>query len=343
MASTFPEKPPRGAFSWVWCSRSGFRHGLGEEVTDTMKRILVVAAVIRREGRILIAQRPRDKHMGGLWEFPGGKVEAGEPVADALVRELEEELGITATAFQPLIRITHDYPDKAVCLDVWEVSGFSGEPHGREGQQVRWVTDAELPAFDYPAANRPIVTAARLPAHYHISPADLDEAGYAEWTGAALARGARLLLLRAPALGRSAYLALAQDCLARCRDAGARLMLHGDPALLGEVAADGVQLPAARLAMLGARPDIGARWLAASVHDARELALAERLGVDFVTLSPVQATPSHPGVSGMGWEAFAALVAQAHVPVFALGGMRGDDLAQARAAGAQGIAGIRGL
>ena len=65
--------------------------------------------------------------------------------------------------------------------------------------------------------------------------------------------------------------------------------------------------------------------------------------MDFVTLSPVQETPSHPGVPGMGWEAFAALVAQAHVPVFALGGMRGDDLARARAAGAQGIAGIRGL
>lgn len=308
-----------------------------------MKRILVVAAVIRRDGRILIAQRPRDKHMGGLWEFPGGKVEAGEAADCALVRELEEELGITATAFRPLIRISHDYADKAVCLDVWEVTDFAGEPHGREGQAVHWVTPDELPGFDYPAANRPIVTAARLPARYHISPPDLDEAGYRDWLVQALARGARLLLLRAPALPAPRYVALAQDCLARCQAAGAQLLLHGDAGLLAEVPAAGVHLPARVLATLAARPDIGVRWLAASVHDAGELALAERVGVDFVTLSPVAATPSHPGVPGMGWEAFAGLVAQSHVPVFALGGMRAEDLAQAWSAGAQGIAGIRGL
>lgn len=308
-----------------------------------MKRILVVAAVIRREGRILIAQRPLDKHMGGLWEFPGGKVEPGEPVAQALVRELDEELGIVARDFAPLIRISHDYPDKSVCLDVWEVTGFAGEPHGREGQAVRWVTADELPAFDYPAANRPIVTAARLPGRYLISPPDLDAAGYAAWCEAALARGVRLLLLRAPALAEEPYRAVARDCLARCRAAGARLLLHGDPARVAGLDADGLHLPAAALAALTARPLPAAQWLAASVHDAAQLARAEALGVDFVTLSPVCATASHPGASGTGWEAFAALVAQAHVPVYALGGMVGADEARARAAGGQGVAGIRGL
>lgn len=308
-----------------------------------MKRILVVAAVIRRNGRILIAQRPRDKHMGGLWEFPGGKVEEGEVVGHALVRELEEELGITATTFRPLIRITHDYPDKAVCLEVLEVTGFSGEPHGREGQAVRWVSEDELPGFEYPAANRPIVTAARLPAHYFISPPDLDEAGYDAWLAEAQARGARLLLLRAPALLPGRYVALARELCARCHAGGMRLMLHGDPALLAQVPADGVHLPWSRLAALPSRPDIGPRWLAASVHDRAELARAEQFGVDFVTLSPVLATPSHPGQPGMGWEAFAGVVAQAGLPVFALGGMRQADLEQAWRAGAQGIAGIRGL
>lgn len=308
-----------------------------------MKRILVVAAVIRREGQVLIAERPRDKHMGGLWEFPGGKVEDGEPVERALVRELEEELGVTPTAFRPLIRITHDYADKAVCLDVWEVFAFTGEPHGREGQQVRWVTEAELPGFEYPAANRPIVTAACLPALYHMSPPDLDEAGYGAWLDAVLARGARLVLLRAPAFAPAPYISLATDCLRRCRAAGARFMLHGDPSLLMEIAADGVHLPWSRLASLTARPGIGARWLAASVHNQEELAQAERIGVDFVTLSPVAATPSHPGQPGMGWEAFAALAEQAHIPVFALGGLKAEMVAQAWQAGAQGVAGIRGL
>lgn len=309
-----------------------------------MKRILVVAAVIRRDGRILIAQRPRDKHMGGLWEFPGGKVEAGEPVQHALVRELEEELGITPTGFRPLIRISHDYPDKAVCLEVWEVGAFAGAAHGREGQTVRWVTPLELPAFAYPAANRPIVTAARLPAQYHITPPDIDEATGEDWLARALARGAGMVLLRAPPLATGRYEALAGHFLQRCRQSGAQLMLHGDPSLLLRVAADGVHLPWARLAALGARPaGLEGRWLAASVHNREELQQAERLGVDFVTLSPVRETASHPGVPGMGWEAFAALAAVAHVPVYALGGLRADDLEAAWQSGAQGVAGIRGL
>lgn len=308
-----------------------------------MKRILVVAAVIRREGKILIAQRPVDKHQGGLWEFPGGKVEEGEPVERALVRELEEELGITPRQFRPLLRITHDYPDKAVCLDVWEVSEFSGDAHGREGQPVRWVADEELGAFEFPAANRPIVAAARLPAHYLITPDDLDSSGYLAWLEERLQRHARLVLLRAPQLAEAEYLALAQDFLARCRAAGATLMLHGDPAHLQRVAADGIHLPAAQLAACTVRPCPATQWLAASVHDAEELAQAQRIGADFVTLSPVQATPSHPDATVLGWEKFAALVASAQVPVFALGGMSAGDAERAWRAGAQGVAGIRGF
>ncbi|MDF2444991.1 MAG: hypothetical protein K0S46_227 [Moraxellaceae bacterium] len=308
-----------------------------------MKRILVVAAVIRRGDKILIAQRPLDKHMGGLWEFPGGKVEASEPVEEALVRELGEELGITPQQFRPLIRITHDYPDKAVCLDVWDVSGFSGEPHGREGQAVRWVTATELVQFEFPAANHPIVTAARLPSQYFISPEDRDEAGLLAWLDAALGKGAQLLLLRAPGLDERRYRELARACLPRCHAAGARLMLHGDPAHLQVVPADGVHLPFAALEKLGQCPGPERGWLAASVHDLAELRAAERMGVDFVTLSPVQATLSHPGAPAMGWEAFAAIAREARVPVYALGGMTAADEARAWQAGAQGVAGIRGF
>ena len=100
-----------------------------------MKRIHVVAAVIRgADGRILIARRADTQHQGGLWEFPGGKVEEGEAVEVALARELREELGIEVTGSRPLIKVSHDYPDKQVLLDVREVDAFTGEPHGAEGQ-----------------------------------------------------------------------------------------------------------------------------------------------------------------------------------------------------------------
>ena len=130
-----------------------------------MKRIHVAAAVIRdNSGKILIARRADTQHQGGLWEFPGGKVEADESVTTALGRELHEELGIVVDVARPLIKVQHDYPDKQVLLDVWEVSAFTGEPHGAEGQPLEWVAPRDLLNYDFPAANQPIVAAARLPA-----------------------------------------------------------------------------------------------------------------------------------------------------------------------------------
>lgn len=124
-----------------------------------MKRVHVAAAVIRRDGRIFIARRPAHLHMGGLWEFPGGKVETGESVKAALIRELEEELGIVVRECTPLLQVPHNYPDKSVLLDVWEVYQFDGEPEGLEGQETCWVMPAALTSFEFPEANKPIVAA----------------------------------------------------------------------------------------------------------------------------------------------------------------------------------------
>ena len=126
------------------------------------KRVHVAVGVISDGGaNILIAKRAQHLHQGGLWEFPGGKVEAGETVEQALRRELLEELAIEVTAQQPLLVIEHDYPDKAVFLDVWWVSAFSGEPQAREGQPLRWAAAASLDEFEFPAANAPIIAAVR--------------------------------------------------------------------------------------------------------------------------------------------------------------------------------------
>jgi 8-oxo-dGTP diphosphatase len=124
------------------------------------KRVHVAVGVISDGGdRILIARRAEHLHQGGLWEFPGGKVEAGETVEQALHRELFEELAIEVTARQPLLTIAHDYSDKSVLLDVWWVSAFTGEVQGREGQPLHWVDIASLQEFEFPAANQPIITA----------------------------------------------------------------------------------------------------------------------------------------------------------------------------------------
>lgn len=132
-----------------------------------MKEVAVAVGVILDESRqILLARRPDDKHQGGLWEFPGGKIEAGETTPQALVRELAEELGLQLDTgcMQPLTEVSFQYPDKAVRLDVWVVcltSGQAAMAHGAEGQPIAWVTSEALSEHAFPAANEPIVEAIR--------------------------------------------------------------------------------------------------------------------------------------------------------------------------------------
>lgn len=120
---------------------------------------VAVGILINPVGKVLITRRPDHVHQGGLWEFPGGKVEDGEPVAAALNRELHEELGVTTQAAEPWLKIRHAYPDKIVLLDVWRVTAWQGEPHGREGQPLAWASSAELAGFTFPAADEPIIKA----------------------------------------------------------------------------------------------------------------------------------------------------------------------------------------
>jgi mutator protein MutT len=124
---------------------------------------VVAAAVIDATGRVLIAQRPAGKHLAGGWEFPGGKLELGEERLAGLARELREELGITIATPRPLIRVRHAYPSREVLLDIWVVKRYRGEPQGLDGQALRWCTQEELAAADLLPADKPIVTALRLP------------------------------------------------------------------------------------------------------------------------------------------------------------------------------------
>ncbi|MGG2395955.1 Nudix family hydrolase [Pseudomonas sp. SH1-B] len=308
-----------------------------------MKRVHVAAAVIRgADGHILIARRSEDKHQGGLWEFPGGKVEEGEAVSAALARELEEELAIRPTVTRPLIQIRHDYPDKQVLLDVWEVAAFKGEPHGAEGQPLAWVSERQLLEYDFPAANKPIVAAARLPDRYLITPDGLEPAELFAGVRKALESGVRLIQLRAPNMFDPQYRDLALDVQGLCAGK-AQLMLKGPLEWLGDFPAAGWHLTTEQLRKYAAsgRPFPEQRWLAASCHNAEELALATQMGVDFVTLSPVQATATHPDAQPLGWDAAGELLAGFNLPAYLLGGVGPVDIERAWQTGAQGVAGIR--
>ena len=120
---------------------------------------VAVGVITNAAGEVLVARRHDHLHQGGLWEFPGGKMADGESVRQALARELREELDIRVERAAPLLAVEHDYPDRSVRLEVWHVLAFSGTPHGREGQPLRWLPAAALDPAEFPAANAPIIAA----------------------------------------------------------------------------------------------------------------------------------------------------------------------------------------
>ena len=319
---------------------------------------VAVAAIVNERNQVLISLRPQHAHQGGLWEFPGGKLEAGESVEQALRREIREELGLSIGPARPLIGIEHDYGDRRVRLHVWRVEhtdadGLPGET-GLEGQPLRWQAVGALDAAGFPAADAAIITALQLPGRYLIS-GDYDSPDdFTRRLQNALQAGIRLVQLRLKDVDAADCRALVASADRLCAAAGARLMLnvgaHCLPACEAWLGARiGLHLTASALAgaevvtLSGAIRRYKARGalLAASCHSTDELARARALGCDFAVLSPVRPTATHPRARPMGWAAFADHVAGCNMPVYALGGLAEADLPEAWRHGAQGIAGIR--
>ncbi len=309
------------------------------------RQIQVVAGAIEDDrGRVLVTRRPEHVHQGGLWEFPGGKLEPGESPEQGLARELAEELGITIYASRPLIRVHHDYGDKHILLDVRRVQVYAGVPRGLEGQPLDWLHPQDMARADFPAADRPIISALRLPGLLLITGPDPSAAGpFLARLERALRSGIRLVQLRAHGIDDTAYCELARQAFDLCGQTGARLLLNRQLDRVVGVPRHGLHLTARRLAGLDRRPVDSSELVGASCHDAAELAHAAALGLDYALLAPVKPTASHPETPALGWDNFAALADPATLPVYALGGLDPTDLGDAIHHGAQGIAAIRGL
>ena len=302
---------------------------------------VAVGVVVKATGEVLIARRRDDLHQGGLWEFPGGKIETGEAVYAALVRELDQEVGIKVERAQPLMQVRHHYPDKSVLLDVWRVYQWTGEAHGNEGQPIAWLRPDVLRCGSFPAANRPIINTLRLPDLYLISPEPGGE-GFMKTLEQCLQAGVRLIQLRAQNQ-TPRFSDLTVQVLQHCKTYGARLLLNADPSLAIKLGVDGIHLKSEYLLKLDSRPVPEDIWLAASCHDEIDLIHAHAIGADFAVLSPVRVTTSHATASPLGWERFQYLARQASLPVYALGGLMPCDMAEAKRYGAQGLAMISGV
>ncbi len=301
----------------------------------------VVAAVLQRpDGSFLLAQRPADKIYAGYWEFPGGKIESGESAPAALTRELHEELGIHVKLAYPWLTRRYTYPHATVKLNFFRVVSWEGELHGKENQQLAWQRPGEAEVAPLLPANGPILRALTLPGIYGIThAAETGVAAFLPHLHDALEQGLRLIQIREKNLPPGELADFAANAVRLAHAHGARVLINGDEALARAVGADGVHLSGAQLANLYTRPE--ADWVGASCHTPAELARAVELGVDFVLISPVLPTLTHPDAPALGWEAFARLKEDYPLPVYALGGMTPAKLETAWEHGAHGIAMMR--
>jgi 8-oxo-dGTP diphosphatase len=299
---------------------------------------VAVAVLIRPDGKALLAQRPASKVYAGYWEFPGGKVEPGEPVIEALKREIREELGVEIVDAYPWITRVFAYPHATVRLHFHRVTAWRGEPRALEHTTTAWERPEAAQVTPMLPANGPVLRALSLPEEYAITGSGLGEQEFFSRLDTRLRTGLRLIQVREKRLERTAMRAFSERVLRHARERGARVLINSDAELAREIGADGVHLTASQLG--GPRPDFP--WCGASCHSREELRQAEALGADFAVLGPVRATPSHPDAVPLGWDRFREIAAGAAIPVYALGGVLPRDMEQAKAAGAHGLAMVRG-
>ncbi|HQU79655.1 MAG TPA: Nudix family hydrolase [Azonexus sp.] len=311
------------------------------------KLVEVAAAVMLRAdaSEFLLAQRPEGKVYAGYWEFPGGKVEPGETVREALVRELYEELGITVTACSPWLTRVFTYPHATVRLNFWRVTAWDGEigitaplEHSAVDWQKCGKSASVAPILP---ANHPILKALALPTTMAITMAESEGVErQLERLEEALNAGLQLIQVRDKSWLPAQRLWFAETVVRLARSHGALVVINDDEEIARRTGADGVHLSAARLATCTQRPEFA--WVGASCHSAEEIARAGELDFDYALLGPVLPTPTHPESSGIGWMKFERLRAGNTLPVLALGGMRTGMLAAAQDHGAHGIALMRG-
>lgn len=328
--------------------------------------IHVAVAVIIDDAKVLISKRAKEAHQGGLWEFPGGKVEAGENCEEALVREIQEELGIHLMHSRPLIKVQHQYaateksPAVIVLLEVRLSKDFSGKDYtiehkaqiGLEGQWVRWVNIEQLEHYPFPAANKAIINALCLADCYLITP-DCCETDMEHFIQQFTENCSHysLIQLRIKSLQGNKLQSLLKECSEIAERKGVSLLINSALMTLRKRIMSnnigGMHLNSYHLMdndfIENYRYQFPQRKISASCHNKEEIQRANQLKLDFIVISPVQSTRSHPGQKPLGWEKFKILCATAQMPAYALGGMSLSDIVLAQSNGAQGIAAISGL
>lgn len=304
----------------------------------------IAIGLLMKQDKVCLSLRQSHQHLAGLWEFPGGKIEAGEQAEQALTREFKEELGVDTDNWQHLITVPWHYEKVSVRLQVFQTEDYQGDPYAREGQQFEWCPISQLAQKSFPEANKGILTALNLPDLYLSIGSYTDAADCIKRFQQVLNRGVKLAQFKSKGLAEAEFIELASALSLEAQQAGAKLMLNSKPELLGQVPhAAGVQLSSTQAQRYQSRPIDESKLLAVSVHTMQQLEHALKIGADMILISPVNYTAAHQDMAPLGWEKLQHMIADIPVPVYALGGMSVEDITSAQQSGAQGVMLTKGV
>lgn len=302
---------------------------------------VAVAVVFNTHGQVLWGCRPEGKPYAGYWEFPGGKVEPDETVWQALVRELKEELDITALEGGPWFRIEHDYEHANVRLHLYRVWRFDGSPKSLENQRFTWASLDSSDLSPILPATEPLLPKLAQPTVMALSNYEAGFEACAKRLEQGLSRATMPIYVqfREKTLKGDALIQAFEHCYGLCQKTGQAMLLNSDTWINLAVHLDALPCPLhLTQAHLLSGQFQGVQCAGASVHDTDSLHMAFDRGLSYAILGAVKPTSSHPGQPGLGWQGFLESALGARLPVFAIGGLAWGDMPDARRHGAHGIA-----
>ena len=313
-------------------------------VSPEQEIVHVVIAILQNDKQqVLVSRRKTDTHLGGLLEFPGGKVEQNETPVFALHRELKEELNIDVVLYTPLIQIPYSYSDRKILLDAYRIDKYSGDVIGHEGQEIYWKNTEELNHNEFPAANFGVIRALQLPKVFPVTPnySDDPEKFLINFENIVSNEFIHIIQLRSHELNMANYMGLANQCADLCKNHDVKLILNRDIDVLDGSLASGLHLTSATLLNTKKRPLTKHCLVGASCHNAIEVERANKLALDYVFIGPViEKNRSDKNVK-LDWDGFAVLSRNSAIPVYAIGGLNRNDLDTSIRYGGQGFAAIR--
>ncbi|MEO1890251.1 MAG: Nudix family hydrolase [Candidatus Thioglobus sp.] len=304
-----------------------------------MKIIKAVVGVLRNEsGQILIAKRQDHQFMAGFWELPGGKIESDETTEETIIRELNEELGVKVNTLSLHQTMQHTYADRMVELCIYNIDQYQNTPLGIEGQQIAWVSVQELHNYQLLPTMKAFINSITLPNKYWITPSTNHQSeSWMKKFDEKMTQDISLIQLRSKTTLDNHFIAELHD---KCKQHNVKLLINTIDKSFDESHCDGWHITTDEMLKLNKNPCDENKLLGASTHSLDEALKAQEIGADFVVISPVQATQTHPETIPIGWKAAEEVVRKLNIPVYFLGGMDLEDLDKTLKIGAQGIAGV---